>query len=59
MVELAPEQVAAMAAAAGLPLPEDDLTEVTHRLNALLEALEGLDDLPLDEVEPIVHDGDG
>jgi len=42
-----------MAQALGLPMTPDDLTEVTHRLNALLEALEPLGELPLDEVEPV------
>ena len=41
-----------MAAALGLPMTPDDLAEVTHRLNALLEALEPLRELPLDGVEP-------
>ena len=42
-----------MAAALGLPMTPDDLAEVTHRLNALLEALGPLGELPLDEVEPV------
>jgi hypothetical protein len=42
-----------MAAALRLTLTGDDLTEVTHRLNALLEALEPLAALPLDGVEPV------
>lgn len=46
-------EVEAMAAALRLSLTGDDLTEVTHRLNALLEALEPLAALPLDEVEPV------
>jgi hypothetical protein len=50
---LTPEHVQAMAAAVGLSLTGDDLTEVTHRLNGLLEALQPLDDLPLDSVEPL------
>lgn len=52
MPDLTKEQVAAMAAAAGLPMTPDDLTEVTHRLNAFLEALTPLADLPFDSVEP-------
>jgi Asp-tRNA(Asn)/Glu-tRNA(Gln) amidotransferase C subunit len=52
MPDLTREQVAAMAAAAGLPMTPDDLAEVTHRLNAFLEALGPLADLPLDDVEP-------
>lgn len=53
MADLTPEQVRATAAALGLPMTPDDLAEVTHRLNALLEALEPLGELPLDEVEPV------
>jgi hypothetical protein len=52
MTDLTPDQVAAMAGAAGLTLDGDDLAEVTHRLNAYLEALVPLADLPLDTVEP-------
>jgi Asp-tRNA(Asn)/Glu-tRNA(Gln) amidotransferase C subunit len=50
--DLTTEQVHALARAAGLPVSPDDLAEVTHRLNALLEALEPLAGLPLDGVEP-------
>lgn len=53
MPDLAPEQVVALAAAAGLPMTRDDLAEVTHRLNAFLEALAPLAELPLDTVEPL------
>ncbi|MBI4610529.1 MAG: hypothetical protein HY726_16140 [Candidatus Rokubacteria bacterium] len=52
VADLTPEQVAAMAAACGLPMAPDDLAEVTHRLNALLDALAPLGELPLNEVEP-------
>jgi hypothetical protein len=31
----------------------EDLVEVTHRLNGLLEALAPLAELPLDTVEPV------
>ena len=41
-----------MAAAVGLPATAEDVVEVTHRLNALLEALAPLAELPLDTVEP-------
>ena len=53
MKELTTDQVFAMAAALGLPVTADDLVEVTHRLNALLEALAPLATLPLDTVEPV------
>jgi hypothetical protein len=50
--ELTTEQVAALADSIGLAVPSDDVAEVTHRLNALLEALAPLAALPLDSVEP-------
>lgn len=53
MEELTTDQVSAMAAALGLPVTPDDLVEVAHRLNALLEALAPLATLPLDTVEPV------
>jgi hypothetical protein len=52
VTELTTDEVRAMAAALGLPVTVDDVAEVTHRLNALLEALAPLADLPLDTVEP-------
>jgi Asp-tRNA(Asn)/Glu-tRNA(Gln) amidotransferase C subunit len=52
MPDLTRDEVAAMAAAAGLPMTPEDLPEVTHRLNAFLEALAPLAELPLDGVEP-------
>ena len=42
-----------MANGAGLTVDADDLVEVTHRLNALLEALAPLGALPLDAAEPV------
>ena len=53
MSDLTSEQVGALAAALGLPVTPDDLTEVTHRLNALIEALAPLGELPLETVEPV------
>ena len=58
MTDLTREQVGALAAALGLPVTSDDLTEVTHRLNALLEALGPLRELPLEAVEPVPGLGD-
>ncbi|MBI1736411.1 MAG: hypothetical protein HYR51_14670 [Candidatus Rokubacteria bacterium] len=52
MPDLMQGEVAAMANAAGLPLTPEDLVEVTHRLNAFLEALAPLAALPLDDAEP-------
>ena len=42
-----------MARALGLPMTAEDLREVTHRLNGLLDALAPLQTLPLDAVEPV------
>jgi hypothetical protein len=42
-----------MAEAIGLPVSGDDLLEVTHRLNAFLDALSPLDSLPLERAEPL------
>ena len=50
--DLTPTEVAALAAAYGLPLAGEDLTEVTHRLNAMRDALAPLAALPLDTVTP-------
>ena len=50
--DLTTDHVAALAAALGLPVTSDDLVEVTHRLNALIDVLEPLGDLPLETVEP-------
>ena len=52
MSDLEPDQVRGFAAAAGLPLDDDDLVEVTHRLNAFVEALGGLAALDLAGAEP-------
>jgi hypothetical protein len=52
VTDLTPEQVSALAAALGLPATSDDVAEVTHRLNALIEALAPLGDLPLETIEP-------
>ena len=53
MPDLTQSEVAALANASGLPMTPDDLVEVTHRLNAFLEALAPLAELPLDAVEPV------
>jgi hypothetical protein len=53
VTDLTPEQVGALAAALDLPVTPDDLAEVTHRLNALIEALAPLAELPLETVEPV------
>lgn len=53
MTDLTTGEVRAMAAALDLPMTADDLVEVTHRLNAFLEALRPLAELTLDAVEPV------
>ena len=53
MTDLTRPQVQALAAALALTLDGEDLDEVTHRLNAFLEALAPLADLPLGDVEPV------
>jgi hypothetical protein len=58
VTELTAEQVGALAAALGLPVTPDDVTEVTHRLNALIDALAPLADLPLETVDPSSSLGD-
>ena len=53
MKDLTRAEVEALAAAVDLRMTADDLVEVTHRLNAFLEALRPLAALPLDAVEPV------
>ena len=53
MADLTATQVSAMGGALGLDITGDDLTEVTHRLNAFIEALAPLGDLPAGEPEPV------
>lgn len=52
-MDLTPEHVQGLAEALGLSLAAEDLAEVTHRLNGLLDALAPLQALPLDTVEPV------
>lgn len=49
---LSATEVRTMAQAAGLTIDDDDLPEITHRLNAFLDALAPLASLPLERVEP-------
>jgi hypothetical protein len=58
VTDLTTDQVGAVAAALGLPVTPDDLAEVTHRLNALIEALAPLAELPLETIEPVPGLGD-
>ena len=50
--DLSPAEVRALAQALGLAPTDDDVREVTHRLNAMRDALAALSALPLDTVEP-------
>ena len=52
MADLTPADVRAVASTLGLHPSDDDLDEVTHRLNAMHDALAPLARLPLDSVEP-------
>jgi len=58
VTDLTTGEISALAAALGLPVTPEDVTEVTHRLNALIEALASLADLPLETVEPVPVLGD-
>lgn len=53
MTELSEAQVRALAEALALPMTAGDAAEVTHRLNAFIEALAPLADLPTDGPEPV------
>ena len=52
MADLSPEEVRRQAQAVGLVITDEDLPEVTVRLNTLSEALEGLEHPDMDTVEP-------
>jgi hypothetical protein len=51
--KLTPEEVATLARAGGMRVLAEDLPEVTIRVNAFLDGLAALDDLPLETVQPI------
>ncbi len=53
MADLTRDEIRAMGHAAGLEIQEPDLTEVMHSLNALLEALDGINPPGLESVEPL------
>ena len=54
MPDLTPEQVRTQLAAIGLaPVDAEDLDEVTHRINAVHEALLALEFPDLDSAEPV------
>jgi hypothetical protein len=53
-MELTPDRTAVLADAVGLDLPPERLEPVTAALAELLGLAHGLDDLPLDGVEPLL-----
>ena len=53
MADLTKAQVASLLSLHGYEVPEPDLTEVVHRLNALVESLTQLDALDVYHVEPL------
>ncbi len=53
MADLTKEEVRAMGHAVGLEIQDPELTEVTYSLNALLEALDGINPPGLENVEPL------
>jgi len=53
MPDLTTAEVQALAAALELAMSDEDLAEVTHRLNAFLEVLRPLAGLPLITAEPV------
>jgi Asp-tRNA(Asn)/Glu-tRNA(Gln) amidotransferase C subunit len=52
MADLSETEVRALARALDLPLTDEDAAEVTHRLNAFIEALAPLTELSSTGVEP-------
>ena len=52
MTDLTKAQVVSLLSLHGYDVPEPDLTEVVHRINALIESLKQLDALDVYHVEP-------
>jgi hypothetical protein len=52
MLDFTKEQVTGLLQAMGYHVPDQDLTEITHRYNALVEVLQGLDRLNVGKAEP-------
>jgi Asp-tRNA(Asn)/Glu-tRNA(Gln) amidotransferase C subunit len=52
-VSLTPEEVSVLARAAGLPVRDGDLAEVTTRVNTFMDGLATLDGLDLASVQPM------
>jgi hypothetical protein len=53
MADLTKEEVMALGHAVGLEIQDPELTEVTHSLNALLEALNEINPAGLNAIEPL------
>ena len=53
MADLTNSEVQALGKAVGLDISEPELTEVSHSLNAILEAMSEIDVPGLDAVEPL------
>lgn len=53
MADLQESEIRAMGATLGLTMTREDLVEVTHRLNAFIEALLPLTELAVDGPEPV------
>jgi hypothetical protein len=52
-VSLTPQEVSVLAKAAGLPVRDDDLAEVTVRVNTFMDGLAALHALDLASVQPM------
>ena len=53
MIDLTIAEIRALGHAVGLEIQEPELTEVSHSLNALLQALEAINPPELETVEPL------
>lgn len=53
MVNLTKAEVTALGHAVGLEIQDPELTEVTHSLNAVLDALDAINPPELENIEPL------
>ena len=53
MADLTPQEVQTLAKAAGVNVLEEDLVEITHRLNVLITGIESFSHPDLDKVDPL------
>jgi hypothetical protein len=53
MADLTKDEIRALGHAVGLEIEDPELTEVMYSLNALLEALDGINPPGLENVEPL------